>query len=116
MTTAKNTLIKARALIADPARWTQNALARDAHGDSHPQAHPQSNNISWDGLRGDDPQACSWCAIGAVQHVEPSSLKALKLLDEAAETRYGLSTANVNDVLGHEAVLEIYDHAIEEAQ
>jgi hypothetical protein len=116
MTTAKNTLIKARALIADPERWTQHALARDAHGLSHPSAHPQGNNIFWEGLQGNDPQACAWCAIGALQHVKPSSLKALKLLAIAADALYNTHIANVNDELGHTAVLAIYDHAIKAAQ
>jgi hypothetical protein len=114
--TTKDTLIKARALIADPARWTQHALARNAAGESHPPTHPQGNNIFWEGLQGNDPQACAWCAIGAIQHVTPTSQKARRLLTIAADALYNTHVANVNDELGHTAVLEIYDHAIKAAQ
>jgi hypothetical protein len=115
MTTYRDTLIQARALIADPARWTQHALARDAEGDSHPPTHPHSIFANWEGLQGTDSRACSWCAIGAIQHVKPSALKALKLLNAAAKTLYEANIAHVNDELGHDAVLTVYDHAIKAA-
>jgi hypothetical protein len=113
---AKDTLIKARALLADPARWTQHALAlaRDAAGESHPPNHPRSSSMfwAWEGIEGNDPAACSWCAIGALQHVTRASIKPFNLLTDAAETIYDLCITDVNDKLGHDAVLEIYDHAI----
>jgi hypothetical protein len=115
-------LTQARELISNPARWTQHALARDANGDSHPLAHPYHDHPHWDGIRGYDSEACSWCALGAIEKVSNASLNtdsnspppARLALHRAAEKLYSLSTPEVNDTLGHAEVLNIYDRAIKD--
>jgi hypothetical protein len=116
-------LTQARALLVDPARWTQHALARDANGDDKPISHPYSDNPYWDGICGYDTTACSWCALGALEKVTNESLNtasntvphpALRALHRAAEQLYSLGTPEVNDTLGHDAVLAVYDLAIKD--
>jgi hypothetical protein len=50
-TLGKQVLISARTLIADPARWTTGALARDTDG----------SQVEWNGQ-----SASKWSAIGAI--------------------------------------------------
>lgn len=96
-------LIKARDYISDPDHWCQGALL---HG----------NRV---------------CAIGALGYAdlgqrffgEPVSiteysdnfLRSRTILDDTAEKLYGKAAYQVNDSLGHEAVLVIFDKAIETA-
>jgi hypothetical protein len=49
-------LRRARALIADPARWTEGRLARDAAGRS---------------VKPNDPRATQWCVVGAIKKWTP---------------------------------------------
>jgi hypothetical protein len=51
MTKRSEILIAARTIIADPERWTQGHLARDSEGEIR---------------RPDEPEACKFCAYGAV--------------------------------------------------
>lgn len=100
MTTAE-VLQKARDLIADESRWTHGYFARDEQGyDVEPN----------------EPSACKWCALGAVYHVLGSSEEeaweapAIKALH--ASNRI---PAEVNDLEGHDAVLDMFDAAIAKA-
>jgi hypothetical protein len=111
----KNYLIAARAKIADPANWTQHVLARDANGDDKPSDHPFANYIHWEGIDGRDSQACQWCAVGAVQAVTTEDIEAtviLALCKAARQLHKADNIANVNDELGHGAVLACFDRAI----
>jgi hypothetical protein len=108
----KDTLIAARAKIADVRNWTKHVLARDINGSSD---HPTKNVFF--GLDPRDPSACQWCAIGAILSVttlegDDSPVYALRI---AADQLYGMSTATVNDELGHAAVLACFDKAIGDA-
>lgn len=51
MADALTVLREARALLADPDRWTQHVFARDAHGEP---TDPEGRH------------ACCWCLRGAV--------------------------------------------------
>jgi len=95
MTKVHDTLVAARALIADPERWTQGAWARDEEGGP-------VGTLS--------PAAVCFCAQGALVHVSRSGHeRALEALSVAA----GRRPTVVNDFDGHAAVLEMYDRAIE---
>jgi hypothetical protein len=48
--------MKAHELLSSSATWCQEALAKDAHGDSVPPF---------------DPEAVQWCALAALQKVYP---------------------------------------------
>lgn len=108
-------LVAARQRITDPDRWTRKAPARDRAGHSR---EPES------------PQACRWCAIGAVgvevltrtpvdaDGPRPGAWAetynaALGYLTSAARRlfpRYSCA-AQVNDKEGHGAALAILDEA-----
>jgi hypothetical protein len=115
----KDILIAARAKIADQANWTQHALARDADNNNKPDSHPQANNVFWSGLTGRDPLACKFCALGAVEAVEADDSRFRQARDALNTAAFDLfrklSIFDVNDNIGHVAVLQCYDHAIEAA-
>lgn len=124
MTTALELLVAGRELISDVGRWTQDALAR----------LPDGRKV--DPL---DPDACRWCALGALYPVaKAGSLvygrshevavnllneaageldadpEVLKAVDPALRPRH---IAFVNDAPdGHGFVLRAYDIAIERAR
>jgi hypothetical protein len=104
-TVQKQVLLDARALIADPARWTRSYLARNAAG------HP----VHWC-----DPSATTWCAMGAIYR---SAYELVGCKKEA--TRIGKEVARrlapiwfcrslmtLNDARGHAVVLARFDRAL----
>ena len=111
MTTTVQTqvLINARALIADPAHWTSDTLARTANG----------HHVDWY-----DRSATKWCAMGAIYRAAYDLVGDLK---EA--TRIGNEVAlslcprrwllgalpALNDARGHTAVLARFDKALQAA-
>ncbi|MCA1841756.1 MAG: hypothetical protein LC792_00940 [Actinobacteria bacterium] len=95
-------LRQARALIADPARWCQDEMARDANGR---YADPTS------------PTARQWCATGAVIHICVATVPALTASRYLRAALGGNRHPEaLNDYDGHAAVLEMYDRAIELAE
>jgi hypothetical protein len=92
----------ARSLIADPAHWCQGTYARDNRG------YP-INPI--------DPDACSWCALGALARAAvdvgaspgtgAGAVDILYRVSDSASTVVG-----VNDRDGHEAVIALFDRAL----
>ena len=96
-------LIRARQRLTDRRHWTKGTTARGARGR---MAHPLS------------PEAVRWCAIGAL-HVECDSMamdgrfrEAVGRLEAVIDAPGCDSIALLNDTLGHEAVLEMFDAAI----
>lgn len=98
-------LERARARIADPARWTQGALARDANGEETCAGYPN---------------AVRWCAIGALYAEQPYRYRrdgrdgAIRRL---ARAMGGSGVGDVYDLNDgrpgtHAAVLAMYDEAI----
>lgn len=107
--TVTEVLEQARALIADEAHWCQDALALDAAG------------IETDPTTDD---AVQWCAIGATCRVT-HDLEALdgadRLLWRAIPKVWPgwpleATVSDVNDDLGHEAVMALFDRALVEAR
>lgn len=99
-------LREARALISDPDKWTQGALARNAHGSE--VAHYS-------------PDACKWCAVGAISRVAASNnasydteMSAYSSLVQASRRLfYSDAVGEVNDTHSHTDVLALFDRAIE---
>jgi hypothetical protein len=115
-TTASTVLRYARAVIADPERWTRGALAVDQWGRS---------------VETFDPAASKFCALGALDHVRPSQEeesgrfdvrfdvafeRADVYLHEAATQLFCTTVAGVNDYFGYQAALRVFDRAIELAE
>ena len=99
----KERLQAARALIADPAHWTQDAFARDAN------QRPVGFN---------DTTAVCWCGSAALDHVVPNLVNQYNLTlyinQVVARLHPGLSSlVEVNDILSHAHVIAVYDAAID---
>jgi hypothetical protein len=96
--TTLDVLKAARALISDPARWTQNVMARDADGGQY--------------TFGCAPQTVSWCALGALQHItgKASTNGALDALD--TQLPIYITIDYFNDTHTHAEVLALFDAAI----
>lgn len=100
-------LIKAKAIIADPAHWTQGTYAKTDKG------------LRTDTVASD---ATCFCSIGACYKVTGTSLHddeqvaqerisgAWTLLDKAADMYGGI--VQVNDHYSHDLVLTMFDEAI----
>lgn len=99
-------LTEARNLIADPARWTQEAYARNDRGYHVDSTHPT---------------ACCWCASGAMCRVngpEPDSdiwTACIKNMREACAELFPHMSGfvAVNDHGTHADILKVFDRAIE---
>ncbi|HVI40738.1 MAG TPA: hypothetical protein VM577_08760 [Anaerovoracaceae bacterium] len=96
-------LKKAKEKISDPANWCREMIAQKADGTA---------------AYNKDPEACKWCAAGAIwSSHEDSGLTRdafqfmTKMIPELQETKLQ-SIFEVNDVLGHEAVMNLFDLAI----
>jgi hypothetical protein len=100
-------LRRARARISDPARWTRGTLAKDTHG----RAVPASN-----------PSAVRWCALGAIlaENDGPDDsayrLPAARYLAAAVGIDGRYLATEWNDALGHSAIIQGFDRAIELAE
>jgi hypothetical protein len=93
---------EARALIENPDRWTVGHYAETARGNP---CNPT------------DRLAARWCAVGAVRVCEPDDRDVRfavgTALWNAALSMGAPGAATVNDRRGHDAVLKMYDRAIE---
>jgi hypothetical protein len=116
MTNELSILVAARAVIKDPAKWTQGRLARDAAGEAY-------DDVT-------EPNVTCYCAFGALClaagmrngmtfHRSEPGQRALDLLEDAAlrlfpETKSAveLRLTRLNDDLGHEAVMSVFSEAI----
>lgn len=98
MLTDLETLVQARDLLSNPARWTQGMLAGDE----------SNNQVAVNSL-----DAVCWCAIGACNKVSGNLSEHPDSLRRAAEEMRGWSPSQVNDSVGYEATLEMFDRAIE---
>ena len=88
----------AREILSDPARWTVEASARDDEGWS---VSPL------------DKSAVCWCAIGAVSKVSANNDPAFHQAVNALYDVTGRPIWHVNDEDGREAVLDVFNKAIE---
>jgi hypothetical protein len=102
MATARKELEAARALIVRPGGWTKRAFARDSNGEM----------VSAMSLG-----ATCFCALGAMARVDAGP-KACTLLDRAAEVISDVEdgcVAHVNDKMGFEKPVTMFDLAIKNA-
>jgi hypothetical protein len=100
----------ARALIADEQDWTRDSYARNRKGKTIAVTRRSARRF---------------CAIGALARAymtEPANLSpfqdALRILDDATEELFPNmgGVMRVNDLCGHDAVIQIYDLAIVKAE
>ena len=98
----RDTLIKARNLISDPTRWTQNAYARDVFGRRVTSLYDAHSFAA--------ATACSHVTTnyGGLKHVW-SALENTKIVQESGE--WGI--IGFNDTREHSEVIEMFDQAIE---
>lgn len=92
----KDSLIRARARIADPEHWTQGVVARGKSGRS---------------VRPRGKAACKWCAVGAVVK-EVSYFSAQTRCISALSAVCGTLLGTFNDTHTHAEVLALFDAAI----
>jgi hypothetical protein len=92
---AVDQLRAARALISDPAKWTQGTIARDWTGK---------------GTTADAVDAFCWCAVGALEKVA-SNAQPFRALKWAMPSGYR-SIVSFNDTHTHAEVLALFDKAI----
>ena len=91
-------------LLLDPKRWIQGAMATDKDGYS---------------VRPETPKAVCFCSIGAIRRVAPLKYDAApremarSLLSRAAHQEFGVNPVCVNDDLGHDIALLMFEKAIE---
>jgi hypothetical protein len=100
---ARQTLKAARQLITDPAKWTQNAFARDKNGK---MISPTNNG------------AVCFCALGAIRFVtkEPKITVADIFLNAVSNSKNGEDLDTFNDTHTHAEVLALFDAAIAELE
>ncbi len=97
----KEFLIEARALIASPAHWCAGHFGRTNKGIA---------------CTSYDPDCQMRCILGALNFVEAPSILREKC-DKIAERLFdGRTITDVNDTIGHAAVLRILDTAIAETK
>lgn len=96
--------MRGRERLASRERWARREYAVDVNGNTAP---PTSST------------AVAWCAAGALfvcESPRPRSVgEAMKVLDLVARSLFGLGVTQVNDELGYDAVLRMYDEAIKRA-
>lgn len=99
--TAKEVLIAARALIADPARWCRGAPGRDRHN---------ASTGPW------EPHTEKWCSLGATAKVidirvgHPPELYEARAILRSAIGNQSVSTWN--DSNDHATIIAGFDRAI----
>jgi len=96
---AADVLVKARELIAEPARWTTGGFARDRRGDS----------TDWL-----SPTATCWCAAGAIAAVDVVPGWRSEAVGALAHEA-GVARGNVgvfNDSHSHAEVIALFDRTI----
>lgn len=99
MTTTVEVLKAAREIISAPEHWCQGATARDADG---VKTYPA------------DPDACRWCAYGALLKAAGN----FRAADDgplllAAQLPRGVGIGVFNDSHEHAEVIAVFDKAIE---
>lgn len=104
----KEDLIAVRALIADPAHWTQGVIARDAAGKPIQYIHGRFTDV-----------AKSYCVGGAVLVIVGADnfLPTIKAINIQARKLFPRHNAvRVNECIGHAAVMQVLDAALAAAE
>ena len=95
------TLEATKAIIADPGKWTREAMARDRRGDE---------------VKPEDPEARCFCMVGALRRAAKTNTDfelGIRALRVACK---GQSIFTFNDSHGHRAVLKALNRAINAAR
>jgi len=107
-TTALDILTAAYAIVIDPAKWTQGSRARDKAG----------NNVCTF-----DKAAVCFCTVGAIEKVagprnsmDRAHADARGYLSRVANAEFYRSPISVNDEIGHDFTLLMFEKAIELAK
>lgn len=104
MTTTRDTLVAARALIAEPEAWTQGAFAKRADGGNTAAIAPA---------------AICWCARGAIEMASRGSFEnenaAVYAFQKANDTPSFIAEWNDAPERTHAEVIAAFDRAIEAA-
>lgn len=100
--------------IKDPSRWTRGASARDKYGDA---------------VMVHNPGAVKFCATGALDYrswlhgtfdrTDAEIEKDQELIGQLCDMSYDLfetDIVSVNDRLGHEAIVQLYEKALIELE
>lgn len=100
MISVAQVLERARAMIVNPANWTQGTMARNSQGEP---------------CEARAPEAMRYCAFGAISRVTTSDCfsPAMAALDREARAlghKDGLTV--MNDTVDHTTLLVIFDRAI----
>ena len=99
-------LIAAKKLISNPAKWCQGTFARKPTGDK---------------CAASNPEACQWCASGAVYRAtrdgfftQEERIEAMRRLADAGAhlEPATISFIDINDKGTHEQVMQLFDVAI----
>lgn len=99
-------------ILADPARWTQHTLARDQFGE---EISPISFKAVKFSAQGVICRALHWDVESDEEddwQTINTAAACLATIDLMACRLYKRTSVYVNDVLGHEAVLNIYRSAV----
>lgn len=99
MKTVKENLIAVKELLATPATWTREVLARDAKGNE---------------VRPSDDKAVCFCILGACERVVPPYLDGYQYITGALYDQMSVDDyiSTLNDDKGFDAVHELLDAAI----
>lgn len=96
---AREALRAARSMVANPAKWTQGAHARDAKGRPVPSTHHG---------------AVQWDPVGALSAItRAGKLPAFRALCKAASVLLGKNAMEANDTLSHPEVINVLDYTLE---
>lgn len=93
----------ARELIADEQKWCQGTAARDKGG----------RYVVYS-----SPEAARFCAVGALWRVqeERDNYGLTDLLWKKSYELFDLPLATANDIIGHEAIMQVFDKVILEME
>ena len=98
----KETLRAAHAIIKVKERWTRRQFAEDREGSP---------------VRGTDPSAVKFCALGALQKVDGRfELRAVIKLEDVCKKLFKCCIPTVNDDFGRAAILKAFRVAIKECK
>lgn len=101
-------------LIKDKSRWTKDHAAVDADGKATVPDDPDNGFVFAPGR-----QPVKWCALGALARfgtnedtVTYISSVAAEMFPNAGNQKYTPGLVTTNDLLGHEAVVQVFEKAI----
>lgn len=118
--TIEQTLMLAQEKIRNPERWTVYSLAHSMPGVRSLEEALANNDYS---LWPTNSAAVSWCAAGAILAVQNAptysmsgTFEVFEILHRAASQLYKTDFVTVNNRIGHDAIMAVFDRARELAR